>query len=104
MKLLLASLILISANAFSGESEWCWGGPYWALMDKSQRICNYQEQVFGNANGLSCHLRYHSDPNVCYSECRDVNGKLTAKLRVDMTSDCSLGLVYFIKNKITWLR
>lgn len=104
MKLLIASLMLVSATAFAHETESCWGGPYWTLMDKSQRICNWQEQKFGNEHGLSCNLKYHNDPNVCWSHCADANGKLVAKLRVDMTSNCDFGTVEFRKTKTTWYR
>lgn len=104
MKLIIAALILISTSAFAHETERCWGGPYWDLMEKSQRICNWKEQEFGNQNGLSCNLKHHNDPNVCWSNCTDAQGVLKAKLRVDMTSDCDWGKVEFRKTKVTWYR
>jgi hypothetical protein len=96
--------MFFSITVSAGENESCWGGPYWTLMEKSQRICQYQEQHFGNTNGVSCYLKYHNDPNVCYSQCIDAGGKLVAKLRVDMTSDCTIGIVNFVKIKTTWYR
>jgi hypothetical protein len=104
MKFIIALMVLSSAAAFAHETERCWGGPYWDLMEKSQRICNWQEQQFGNENGLSCNLKYHNDPNVCWSECKDAQGALKAKLRVDMTSDCDWGKVDFRRTKVTWYR
>jgi hypothetical protein len=104
MKFLGATLFLISASAFAQETEICFGSAYWKLMDKSQRICNWQEQVFGNEHGLSCNLKHHNDPNVCYSQCIDATGRLVAKLRVDMISDCDFEIVQFRKTKTTWYR
>lgn len=104
MKLMMIFLVIFSVNSFGGESEGCWGEPYWELMEKSQRICNYQEQILGNKYTLSCNLKYHNDPNVCYSYCIDGNRNLVAKLRVDMISDCSAGVVEFKKTKTTWYR
>ena len=104
MKLLFASLLLVSASAFAHETESCWGRPYWDLMDKSQRICNWQEGVFEQETGLTCRIRHHNDPNVCYSNCVDSTGRLTAQLRVDMTSDCNFGKVQFMRTKKTWYR
>lgn len=104
MKILIASLMLFSVSAFAHETESCWGGPYWTLMDKSQRICNWQEQVFEKENGVTCRLKYHNSPNVCYSNCVDPSGKLAAKLRVDMTSNCDFGTVKFQRTKATWYR
>lgn len=104
MKLLLASLLLFSVSAFAHETEECWGGPYWNLMEKSQRICNWQEQLFEQEAGVSCRLKTHNSPNVCWSNCYDANGRLAVKLRVDMTSDCRFGKVTFRKTHKTWYR
>ncbi len=104
MKFLIATLVLISASAFANENEGCWGGPYWTLMDKSQRICNYQGQIFGEQNGLSCDLKWHNSPNVCWNDCVDSSGSLKARLRVDMTSDCERGVVNLRRTKTTWYR
>lgn len=105
MKLLIASFILVSAvSAFAHETERCWGGPYWNLMEKSQRICNWKGGEFEQANGLSCNLKWHNDPNVCWNDCTDSNGALKARQRVDMTSDCDWGTVEFRKTKVTWYR
>ena len=106
MKLLIASLILFTASvsAFAHETERCWGGPYWNLMDKSQAICNWKGGEFEQQNGLSCNVKWHNDPNVCWNDCIDANGALKARQRVDMTSDCDRGSVEFRKTKVTWYR
>lgn len=104
MKLIITALILLSSSAFAHENERCWGGPYWTLMDKAQRICNYQAQLFEEQNNLSCSLKWHNSPNVCWNDCVDGNGSLKARLRVDMTSDCDWGTVEFRKTKTTWYR
>jgi hypothetical protein len=105
MKLLIASLILFAAHSsFAQETERCWGGPYWDLMDKSQRICNFEAQKFGETNGLSCDLKWHNSPTVCWNDCTDANGKLAARLRVDMTADCDWGWVKLQRTKTTWYR
>ena len=104
MKLLLAAFVLISTSAFARETESCWGGPYWALMAKSERICNTQAQMFESQHNLSCRIKYHNDPNVCWSDCSDANGTRVARLRVDMTSNCNFGNVDFHKTKTTWYR
>jgi hypothetical protein len=104
MKLLLAAFVLISTSAFATENESCWGGLYWALMEKSERICHTQAQMFESQHNLSCRIKYHNSPNVCWSDCSDANGTRIARLRVDMSSICDFGSVYFHKTKITWYR
>lgn len=104
MKILIASLLFVSASAFAQQTERCWGGPYWELMEKSQRICNWQAQVFEQQSGLSCSLRTHNSPTVCWNNCVDQTGALKAKLRVDMTADCDRGRVEFVRTKTTWYR
>lgn len=104
MKLLVASLILVSVSAFAHETERCWGGPYWTLMEKSQAICNGKAGEFEQQNGLSCKLKWHNDPNVCWNDCTDASGSLKARQRVDMTSDCDWGTVEFRRTKVTWYR
>lgn len=104
MKFFIAILMLASVSAFAQERESCWGGPYWDLMDKSQRICNWQAQIFEQQNALSCKMKWHNNPNVCWNDCVDANGTLKARLRVDMTSDCDWGKVEFRRTKTTWYR
>jgi hypothetical protein len=105
MKLFIASLLLVTAaSAFAQESERCNGGQYWALMEQSQRICNWQAQVFEQQTGLSCSLKWHNSPTVCWNNCVDANGMLKARQRVDMTGDCDWGKVEFRKTKVTWYR
>jgi hypothetical protein len=104
MKIFIASLLLVSVSTFAQENEGCWGGPYWNLMDKSQRICNYQGQLLGQQTGLECNIKWHNSPNVCWNDCTDSFGKLRARQRVDMTSDCTMETVEFRKTKTTWYR
>jgi hypothetical protein len=65
MKRIIPTLILGFATAFAHETESCWGGPYWDLMEKSQRICNWREGVFQEETGKTCRIRRHNDSNVC---------------------------------------
>lgn len=99
MKFLVLSLVLLSASAFAHERESCWGGPYWDLMEKSQRICNWQEGLYEQESGLKCKIKYHLDPGICESLCVDADGRVAAKLKVSMTSDCRMGTVQFRKVK-----
>ncbi len=102
MKSIFAFLVLISSTAFAQENEYCYGGPYWALMEKSQRICHEKSDNFGHQNGVVCQLKWHNNPNVCWSDCKDAAGKLRVRIRVDMTSDCNTGEVFFLRTKKTW--
>lgn len=104
MKFLIVSLVLMSASAFAHERGNCWGGPYWSLMEKSQRICNWQEQVFEQESGMTCKLKHHNDPGICESICTDADGRVAAKLKTSMTYDCRMGTIEFRKVKKIWYR
>ena len=104
MKIILGFALLISTSAFAHETESCWGGPYWTLMDKSLRICHATIQQFENQNSVACKVDHHNSPSVCFTSCRDNAGVRVAKVRVDMTYNCDHGSVKYRKTKITWYR
>lgn len=104
MKTIMLILSLFSFETFAQQTDWCMGGPYWDLMEKSERICGAQAVSFEQQTGLSCSRRWHNSPNVCWNDCVNGDGSLVARLRVDMTSNCESGQVWFLRTNTTWYR